>query len=429
MLRIVLGSYERLLYGLDVTKNNETGSFSVNQTFTYPAHISSIKTVAISPSGKFLATGASDEHVKVYSLHRNKEIGTLFHHTGSITDLEFHETGYLFSASEDNMIAIARTSDWEVLKVLKGHPAPVQSISLHPTGKLLLSVCVDGYLRTWDTAKASCAYTLKLPLARPVKVCWSKCGNYFAVLFELGVVCFSVATGEECWRSTSLGRLCCMDFVELDGKPVLVCAGDSKKVALCSVVDAGNLEPVQISLSSRHPSRIKDLCICVAEFDSKVSVLVTCSSDGAIFGWELARGFSAGDFGDPLFSFDAKVRLTCCKAVFQSGKSAESEEVMETETAVQIQKDDGDDEEGKSSDEKQSSMFKIRQNQKVQISFEDDTKGPEIKNITNSKWQKTKRRVQGKEKILQKMALSKKVAKKPGGDAGAKKFVSKLKKK
>ncbi|KAJ3354675.1 hypothetical protein HDU83_004897 [Entophlyctis luteolus] len=319
MLRIVLGSYERLLYGLDVTKNNETGSFSVNQTFTYPAHISSIKTVAISPSGKFLATGASDEHVK----------------TGSITDLEFHETGYLFSASEDNMIAIARTSDWEVLKVLK-----------YP-----------------------------------------------------------------------------------DGKPVLVCAGDSKKVALCSVVDAGNLEPVQISLSSRHPSRIKDLCICVTEFDSKVSVLVTCSSDGAIFGWDLARGFSAGDFGDPLFSFDAKVRLTCCKAVFQSGKSAESEEVMETETAVQIQKDDGDDEEGKSSDEKQSSMFKIRQNQKVQISFEDDTKGPEIKNITNSKWQKTKRRVQGKEKILQKMALSKKVAKKPGGDAGAKKFVSKLKKK
>ncbi|KAJ3392857.1 hypothetical protein HDU84_003341 [Entophlyctis sp. JEL0112] len=335
MLRIVLGSLERLHYGLDVTKNNETGSISVNQTFTYPAHISSIKTVAISPSGKFLATGASDEHVKVYSLHRNKEIGTLFHHTGSITDLEFHETGYLFSASEDNMIAIARTSDWEVLKVLK-----------YP-----------------------------------------------------------------------------------DGKPVLVCAGDSKKVALCSVVDAGNLEPVQISLSSRHPSRIKDLCICVAEFDSKVSVLVTCSSDGAIFGWELARGFSAGDFGDPLFSFDAKVRLTCCKAVFQSGKSAESEEVMETETAVQIQKDDGDNEEGKSSDEKQSSMFKIRQNQKVQISFEDDTKGPEIKNITNSKWQKTKRRVQGKEKILQKMALSKKVAKKPGGDAGAKKFVSKLKKK
>ncbi|ORY38769.1 WD40 repeat-like protein, partial [Rhizoclosmatium globosum] len=275
---LVLGSYERLLFGLDVTTTEE--GFKVTQTFTYPAHISSIKAIAVSANAKYLATGASDEHVKLYSLDKNKESGTLFHHTGSITALAFHDTGYLFTASEDATIAIVRTSDWEPLKKLTGHTTAIQSISIHPTGKLLLSASIDGYLRTWDTAKASCAYTFKLPLPRPVKVCWSKCGLYYAVVFETGVACYQVATGAVLWKTTELGRLVALEFAEINKQPVVIVAGDAKKVVVFNV----KKKEVVATFTTPHTTRIKDLSVA---FFNNIHILVTCSSDGAIYGWDL----------------------------------------------------------------------------------------------------------------------------------------------
>ncbi|KAI8615510.1 WD40-repeat-containing domain protein [Chytriomyces sp. MP71] len=339
MLRVVLGSYERLLYGLDVTKDGETGSYNVAQTFTYPAHIASIRSVAVSRGGKHLATGASDEHVKIYSLSRNKETGTLFHHTGSITDLVFHDTGYLFTASEDATIAIVRVSDWEVLKVLKGHTTALQSISIHPSGKLLLSVSIDGYLRTWDTAKASCAYTLKMPLPRPVSVLWSQCGRYYSVAFESGVTCTEVASGKEIWRETGLGRITCIEFVEMDNQPTLLVAGDSKTIT--AYKPTTRAVAATLPASHKHASRIKDMSAAVLD---GVQVLVTCSSEGFVCGWDLARAVEAGSLteeGVLLFEFEAKVRLTCCQVVYQAGGGRKKKGMDELED---LDEDLGDDE-------------------------------------------------------------------------------------
>ncbi|KAJ3234359.1 p21-activated protein kinase-interacting protein 1-like protein [Chytriomyces hyalinus] len=315
MLRIILGSYERLLYGLDAVPSTttDTKSIAVTQSFTYPAHISAIKSLAVTNNAKILATGASDEHVKLYSLARNREIGTLFHHTGSITALDFHSSGYLFTASEDADIAIVRVSDWEVLKVLKGHTTAIQSISIHPTGKLLLSVSIDGYLRTWDTSKASCAYTLKMPLPRPVKVQWSPCGLFYAVLFETGVAVFEVTAGKEVWRGVGLGRLTCMEFVVIDKEPILLIAGDAKTITAYAVKSQKVL--LTLALTSKHVSRIKDMSAATL---NGTLILVTCSSDGGVYGWDLKKCIAGAEVGDALmFEFEAKCRLTCCVAVYQ----------------------------------------------------------------------------------------------------------------
>lgn len=82
---VVAGSYEKLLYGLDgtVTSSESGYEFHLKPIFIFPAHVSSIKAVAASPNGgKWLATGSSDEIVKVWDLARRKEIGGLMHHQG-----------------------------------------------------------------------------------------------------------------------------------------------------------------------------------------------------------------------------------------------------------------------------------------------------------------------------------------------------------
>ena len=84
--KVVAGSYEKLLYGLDGTITVDDQSnlhFHLKPIFIFPAHVSCIKSVAASPQGgKWLATGSADEIVKVWDLRRRKEIGGLMHHEG-----------------------------------------------------------------------------------------------------------------------------------------------------------------------------------------------------------------------------------------------------------------------------------------------------------------------------------------------------------
>ena len=86
--KIIAGSYERLLYGLEGTISvSSSGASELEWTlkpiFIFPAHVSHVKTVAASPQGgKWLASGSGDEIIKVWDLRRRKEVGGLMQHEG-----------------------------------------------------------------------------------------------------------------------------------------------------------------------------------------------------------------------------------------------------------------------------------------------------------------------------------------------------------
>ena len=91
--KVIAGSYEKLLYGLEGTVTLDEASnpkFHLKPVFIFPAHVSCIKSVAASPGGgKWLATGSADEIIKVWDLRRKKEIGGLMHHQGSFIRVPF----------------------------------------------------------------------------------------------------------------------------------------------------------------------------------------------------------------------------------------------------------------------------------------------------------------------------------------------------
>jgi protein MAK11 len=85
--KIVAGSYEKLLYGVEgrttYSDDDDNLQFHLKPIFAFPAHVSCIKAVASSPQGgKWLATGSADEIIKIWDLRRRKEIGGLMHHEG-----------------------------------------------------------------------------------------------------------------------------------------------------------------------------------------------------------------------------------------------------------------------------------------------------------------------------------------------------------
>ena len=185
--KVVAGSYEKLLYGLEgsfaeETDDNEPSKkrLRLKPIFIFPAHIACVKAVAASPDGgKWLATGSTDESIKIWDLRRRKEHGSLAQHEGlillsspfsrrltdrlgSITHLSFPTRSHLISASEDGTICIFRTRDWILLRSLKGHKGRVNSVAVHPSMKVALSVGKDRTLRMWDLMRGKGSASTKL---------------------------------------------------------------------------------------------------------------------------------------------------------------------------------------------------------------------------------------------------------------------------
>lgn len=152
---IVVGSYERILYGLQVAYTSENG-LSLTPVFSFPAHLACIKTVSCSDGSTgtkhWLATASTDDTIKIWDLSRRKEVGLLVGHEAAATCIRFlgEANKFLLSASEDGTLKMFRTKDWALLRSFKGHKARVNSVDVHPAGRIALSVSADRTLRFWD---------------------------------------------------------------------------------------------------------------------------------------------------------------------------------------------------------------------------------------------------------------------------------------
>ncbi|KAF1987698.1 WD40 repeat-like protein [Aulographum hederae CBS 113979] len=264
-IQIVTGSYERVLHGFTATIPSKALSPSSDpakdavtftDTFLFQAHTSSIRCMALSalPTSTtekiLLATGSTDERINLYSLstsalhgskpllptlsgtstlenHHNRELGSLLHHSATVTNLYFHKKSKLLTSAEDNTIAVvSRAKDWSVLSSIKAPipkvmgrpsgdtaapgevPAGINSFALHPSSKLMISVSRgERCMRLWnmETGKKAAALTFERDMLVQVgegkrssgegrKVLWHPEveGEEFIVGFERGAVVFDL---------------------------------------------------------------------------------------------------------------------------------------------------------------------------------------------------------------------------------------------
>uniref|UniRef100_A0A8C2L0E0 PAK1 interacting protein 1 n=1 Tax=Cyprinus carpio TaxID=7962 RepID=A0A8C2L0E0_CYPCA len=127
---------------------------------------------SVSSSDQFIATGSKDETIQLYDMSKKTEHGALLHHNGEdilYSCLEFYGMSHLLSGGQDGLICVWSTKKWECLKSFKNPADPkclssvkltqsgfylfrgrVTSLSVHPSGKLALSVGTDKTLQTWN---------------------------------------------------------------------------------------------------------------------------------------------------------------------------------------------------------------------------------------------------------------------------------------
>ena len=117
----------------------------------------------IAANGQLVATGSTDTTIWIFNSSTKKEIGSLTRQQGPITCLCFYKTKYLLSSSADGTICVWRAKDWECLWQIKAHSKGVKWLSMHPSGKMAISIGEKAKkAKLWNLMTGKCAVEFRL---------------------------------------------------------------------------------------------------------------------------------------------------------------------------------------------------------------------------------------------------------------------------
>ncbi|NXR05775.1 PK1IP protein, partial [Semnornis frantzii] len=224
-MELVAGCYEQVLFGF-ATRPAEP--WTVVPDFTHHAHSASLSAVAV--NNRYVVTGSRDETIQIYDMKKKIEHGALLQHNGTITCLEFYGTAHLLSGAEDGLICIWNTKRWECLKSMKAHKGHVTSLSIHPSGKLALSVGTDKTLRTWNLVEGRSAFIKNLKQNAHI-IKWSPDGKRYVTVITNKVDIYNLDTASITGTITTEKRISSLRFIT---DSIIAIAGDDEIVRFYS---------------------------------------------------------------------------------------------------------------------------------------------------------------------------------------------------
>jgi len=285
-VEVILGTYEQFLVGYQL-KADQNNKWKFEQSFTDHAHSGSIRAVAA--SSDLIASGGTDEVVRIFSAKKRVDVGTLFQHQGTITHIAFFQDTHMFTSSADGTICVWDTRNWECLKTLRGHKGSVLSFSVHPSGKMLLSVSKDKTLRTWNLIKGRLAYITNLKKVAHL-VTWSPQGTHFLIAIDDHVDVYNVAIGGvvKTFKFEEGKRINCMEFLS---DHILAVSGDSEFIQFFDLETESNSS---ITRFRAHNNRVKSLFSTFnrvngsnSEAENRETYLFSVSSDCFVKLWKV----------------------------------------------------------------------------------------------------------------------------------------------
>jgi WD40 repeat protein len=119
---------------------------------TLNGHSSDVFSLAFSPDGNFLASGSLNKTVKTWKVSTGKNLSSFTGHSKAVTSLAYSPNGmFLTSSSSDKTIKIWNTKTSRLLKILNGHSNSISTLAFNPNGMTLVSGSWDGSIKLWNT--------------------------------------------------------------------------------------------------------------------------------------------------------------------------------------------------------------------------------------------------------------------------------------
>ena len=108
------------------------------------------RSIAISPDGRWLATGFLYEGIRVWEVDTGLPVQTLKGHAASINSIAFSPEGALLaSGSRDRSIKLWDAQSGVEVRELRGHDGEVTAVTFSPDGQWLASASSDRTVRLW----------------------------------------------------------------------------------------------------------------------------------------------------------------------------------------------------------------------------------------------------------------------------------------
>ncbi|AKE64099.1 tolB protein precursor, periplasmic protein [Microcystis aeruginosa NIES-2549] len=169
------------------------------QLRTLTGHSRGVESVVYSPDGRYLASGSADKTIKIWEVATGKQLRTLTGHSSGVLSVVYSPDGrYLASGSWDNTIKIWEVATERELRTLTGHSSGVLSVVYSPDGRYLASGSWDNTIKIWEVATERELRTLTGHSSGVLSVVYSPDGRYLASgSWDNTIKIWEVATGKE----------------------------------------------------------------------------------------------------------------------------------------------------------------------------------------------------------------------------------------
>ncbi len=148
---------------------------------TLSRHTDSVSSVVYSPRGTQLASGSSDNTVRLWDVESGARGHTLRGHTREVNSVVYSPSGkQIASGSRDWTVRLWDAESGAAGHTLRGHTREVNSVVYSPSGSQLASGSDDHTVRVWDAESGASGHTLRGHTDSVTSVVYSPSGTQIA---------------------------------------------------------------------------------------------------------------------------------------------------------------------------------------------------------------------------------------------------------